>query len=288
MSKAISFSLFGFDKQKANDPNDPFPAFLRGLMVNVRFNRLLYPGWANIVHTDKESYTSQYQPLFDWLIDRGFIEVVICPSNEVLCRAMLWRVMPVFTQNKSGNWLYTHVLCRDLDSIATYREVQAVEIWIREDKTIHCITDSISHNVAMMGGMIGLRPGPLTERVNVRTFDELMSLSQGIDYTHKGADQTFLNKYVYPKCADSATEHFVLGMVHNLPEENGRHYSIEDINLSIPKAYKASNDCAGHVGAAGFYDPITPRFLNNIDPHAKEYAEIEKRFPGLFSWLYGK
>jgi len=286
MKGCLSYSLFGYDANQKSGFD--FPSFVRGLMVNVRFNRLLYPGWVNVIHMDKESYSSKYQPLFDWLIDRGFIDVVICPSNEALCKAMLWRMKPIFETTKTGDLKYTHTLCRDLDSICTYREVQAVTIWLQEQKVIHCITDSVSHNIPMMGGMIGIWANTFADRVKARTWDELMNKSDGINYTVKGADQTFLNKYVYPPCADSATEHFVLGMVHNLPEENGRHYSIEDIQLPINVRYKASNDCAGHCGAAGYYDMPTMNFLKNIDPHSKEYWEIEDQFKGLFPWAYDR
>jgi len=286
--KAIAYSLFGFGKEHPKDCFE-FPSYCRGLMVNVRLNRLLYPGWTNVVHMDQETYASKYQPLFDWLIDRGFIDVKICPSGDPLTLCMLWRLRPVFETNKKGDLQYTHTLCRDIDSVCTYREAQAVEVWLREGKVIHCITDSISHTIhpgGMMGGMIGIWANTFFDRVGARTYDELITKSSGINFSQKGADQTFLNKYVYPKCADSATEHFVLGMPHDRYEENGRHYSIEDIALPIPAAYKETNSLAGHIGASGYYDNVTVKFLNNVDPHAKEYNEIEKQFPGLFPWAY--
>jgi len=287
MKGAISYSLFGAGRET---PANCFelPSYVRGLMVNIRINRLIYPGWENVIHMDQETYTSKYQPLFDWLIDRGFIEVVICPSNEALTMCMLWRLRPVFTVTNTGDLKYSHTLCRDIDSVCTYREAQAVAIWLQEQKVIHCITDSISHNIPMMGGMIGIWANTFTDRVGAKTWDELISKSSGINFTQKGADQTFLNRYIYPKCADSATEHFVLGMVHNLAEGNGRHYSIEDIPMPIPAQYKAVNDTCGHVGSSGYYENVMTKFLNTIDPHAKEYLEIEKQFPGLFPWSYGK
>lgn len=282
MTKCVSYSLFGIGRP--TPPNTfEFSSYLRGLMVNVRVNRLIYPNWVNVVHTDKETYTSKYKEIFDWLIDNGFIEVVICPSNEALTKAMLWRVKPVF-ETVDGAWRFSHIICRDIDSVCTYREAQAVQAWINEGKAIHCITDSISHNVAMMGGMIGIATQTFADRMNCRTWEQLMDLSQGINYNNKGADQEFMNRYVYPKCADSATEHFVLGMVRNLAEGNGRHYSIEDIIIPINVKYKVINDCAGHCGAAGYYESPMVHFLNVIDPYGKEYLEIERKFPHLFFW----
>lgn len=293
MSRAISYSLFGYGKE---DPASgfSFKNYLTGLMVNVRFNRVIYPDWTNVIHTDKETYQSKYQPIFDWLLDKGLIEITICPSGEALTKKMLWRLKPAFEhiwdEEAQGfrGFKYTHVLCRDIDSICTYREAQAVAVWLREGKSIHCITDSISHNIPMMGGMIGVDTAHFAERLNVSNWDQMMDLGGNLNYSIKGMDQTFLNKFVYPKFAvqgeSNCTEHFVLGMVRNLAEENGRHYSIDDIPMPLDAKYKETNSCAGHIGAAGFYGPPTCKFLNTIDPYREQYKEIEKKFPNVFYW----
>lgn len=112
-----------------------------------------------------------------------------------------------------------------------------------------------------------------------------MKKGTGIDFKRKGSDQDFLNKYVYPNCAESATEHFILGMPHNLREENGRHYSIpEKIDVDVHEIFQCTNDCAGHIGASGYYEPPTLKFLNTVDPYNEEYEEIEKQFPTIFFW----
>lgn len=293
MSKAVSYSLFGYSKP--TPPNTfEFNSYLRGMMINVRINRIIYPDWTTVIHTDKETYTSKYQPIFDWLIDHALIEVKICQSNEALCRAMLWRLMPAFErlwdESAQGfkGWKYTHVLCRDIDSICTYREAQAVSIWMKEKKPLHCITDSVSHNIAMMGGMIGMTTEHFAERMGVATWDQMMDLGGNIDYSRKGSDQDFLNRYVYPRFAaqgeSNVTEHFVLGMVRNLPEENGRHYSIEDIAMPIDAKYKEINNCCGHVGSSGYYENVMVKFLNTLDPYREQYKEIEKQFSNIFFW----
>lgn len=278
--KALSYSLFGYGKKTPHNCFE-FDTYMRGLMINVRFNRIIYPGWDNVVNIDGATYGSPYRPIFDWLENNGLIKINFC-DEAPLCLAMLWRLKPVFIYDHP-DWRYTHVLCRDVDSISTYREAQAVQQWIEEDKTIHCITDSISHNIPMMGGMIGFRPAHLSSRFNTNKWEDLIKLSKH-DFNRKGTDQDFLNSVIYPKCAESATEHFVLGMRHNLPEGNGRHYSIPDIEIDVDPIFKVTNDCAGHIGAAGYYEPPTLKFLHNLDPYNFEYSEIEKQFPKLFFW----
>ena len=282
MKGAISYAVFGYGKPT---PLNCFPwdSYFRGIALCVRVNRIIYPGWINIINIDNASYNSPYKGYLDWLVAKGLVKVNIC-KDAPLCMAMLWRLKPIFDKDESGNWLYTHVICRDIDSVGTYREAQAVAQWIQEDKTIHCITDSISHNIPMMGGMIGFRPRYITERLNCKTWQQLVN-NGNFNWERKGADQDFLNKFVYPNCTDSATEHFVLGMRHNLKEEDGRHYSIPNIDINVDRNFEADlNALAGHIGASGAYTTPMERFLKEIDPYKDEYKEIEKQFPKIFYW----
>lgn len=280
--KAITYSLFGLGKQTPANSFE-FSSYLRGTFINVRMNRILYPGWKNVIMVDEQSYNSKYRPIFEWLQDKGLADVQIVPEAP-LCAAMLYRLKPIFEQ-EGGVWKYDHVLCRDTDSIATYREAQMVEQWIREDKTICCITDSISHNIPMMGGMIGIRPRHIMDRIGTRNFDKLIQQGQGIDFSRKGSDQDFLNRIIYPKCADSSSEFFIKGMPYNLAEGNGRHYSVPDIDVpGVGREYECTNEFAGHVGAAGYYETVTMKFIMTQDPFRDEYKEIEEQFIPIMYW----
>lgn len=281
MKGAISYSLFGYGK-KPPESCFEFNSYCRGLMINIRVNRIVFPGWVNVLNLDASTYNSPYKPLFDWLVSKGLMKINIC-KDAPLCMAMLWRLKPIFDKDEKGNWLYTHVLCRDIDSVCTYRDAQAVAQWIQEDKTIHCITDSVSHNIPMMGGMIGFRPHYVTERLGVKNWQQMVNLGS-FDWNRKGTDQDFLNKYVYPKCSDSATEHFVKGMRHNLKEEDGRHYSIPDIEIGVDQLYKELDLVCGHIGSAGYYEIQMVKFLCEVDPYRNEYKEIEDQFKNLFYW----
>lgn len=288
--KAISYSLFGYNRERHKDCFD-FNSYLRGLHICIRFNRILYPDWENVLNIDASTYNSPYKPIFDWHVAKGWLKLNMCQDNEPLCKAMLWRLKTVF-QYTHPDWNYTHVICRDLDSISTYREAQMVQQWIEEDKTIHCITDSVSHTIPMMGGLVGFRPAHLGSVLGImkKTGDDawnyLLSLAADIDYHRKGSDQDFLNRIVYPRCAGSATEHFIKGMPHNLNEGNGRHYKIDDINIGIDPKFKETNLLAGHAGAAGFYEAPTMKFLYHEDPYRDEYLELEtmEGFEQIFYW----
>lgn len=291
MSKAISYSLFGYGRDKHKDCFD-FQSYLRSMHICIRFNRILYNGWDNVINMDEATYNSPYRKIFDWHQNKGFIKIRLWPNGTPLCAAMLWRVATVFEYDHP-EWRYSHVICRDLDSISTYREAQMVKQWIDEDKAIHCITDSVSHDVAMLGGLCGFRPGyvndilKLTNRPD-QAFDKLMAKGRSINFDVKGSDQKFLNDYVYnTDCCNNATEHFIKGRSHDKKEENGRHYSIdESIDIGVPDLFKATNLFAGHAGAAGFYEIPTLRFLSHYDPYRKDYEELESmpEFAQIFYW----
>lgn len=296
MKGAISYALFNYNKERQANCFD-FNSYLRGMQICLRFNRILFPDWQMVVNIDEASYSSPYKPIFDWHAKKGFIKFNICPDNEKLCKAMLWRLKTVFDMTGPG-WTYTHVICRDLDSIATYREAQAVSDWVKEDKALHCITDSISHTIPMMGGMVGFRPGYVNDLMKItddpgKTWQYLMELSGGIDFSRKGSDQDFLNSVMYPKLCTNATEHFVKGRPHDLIEGNGRHYEINksirpDVAIGDINVLEETNRLAGHIGAAGFYESPTMKFLYYEDPFKEEYAELEnmEEFKQIFYWSY--
>ncbi len=291
MKKAISYSLFGFGKERYHNCFD-FNSYLRGLHICLRFNRILYPDWQMIVNIDEATFNSPYKPIFDWYNSKGYVRFIIHRNNEKLCKAMLWRFETVFDYTHPL-WTYSHVICRDLDSISTFREAQMVAEWIAEDKAMHCITDSISHTIPAMGGLVGFRPGYVRDLLGIAktnpesTFENLLERSPDIDYSVKGSDQTFLNQVIYPPLADHTTEHFIKGMSHNKKEENGRHYKApENLDIGIDPKFKETNLLAGHCGAAGFYEAPTMKFLYHDDPYKKDYTEVEtmKGFEQIFYW----
>lgn len=278
--KVISYSLFGFERGRHESCFD-FNSYLRGLMINIRMNRLLFPDWEINLQTDEATY-------FAWskLFDRLPINVEVHQNGVPLTLAMLWRLRPIF-EMENGKWKYSHVLCRDLDSPATYREVQAVKYWMNKDKAMHAITDSISHDLPLLGGMIGARPDYFTERVNANTWKELIDKNNSFDWTKKGSDQTFLNEVVYPcfanKGTDSITQHYCLGMANTFLSDY--HNKIQDLELDIPFEYKESNEVCGHIGSAGYYNGQASRFINKHSDKFKDLIEIEKDYSDLFSWV---
>lgn len=295
MKKCISYSIF-YREDQAFD----FPSYLRGFMLNLRFARLIYPGWKVILYCDQAT-VDKAGKLLEAIPG---LEYHVC-QNAPLTKAMLWRMKPIYDRVWSeeaqgfGDWKYSHVLCRDVDSPLTYKERQAVEYWIAKDTTVHAITDSVSHTLPMMGGMVGFRPGYFTERMNCKTWDELMSLGSHIDYNHKGADQAFLNSHVYPAFSrhgkDSITQHYFQGMPNTYlsdfrtcgcsPLASHVLRCPNDYEIDLPVELKDSQSCCGHIGAAGWYQTSTERFLRKYADRFEDLKQAESNYPDTFYWV---
>lgn len=290
MNIAISYSLFGFERQRESNSFD-FNSYLRGLMLCLRFNRLIYPQAQSILNTDIATCQA-FEPLFKYLGDRNILITHQNKNGAQLCEAMLWRLKPLFHGG------YTHVLCRDLDSLSTYRERQAVDYWIAQvTKAAHAITDSVSHDLPMLGGMIGFIPKHFTERTGCNDFNSLMNLKR-MDFSTKGSDQIFLNQAIYPlfaeKGQDSITQHYFNGHGNTFlsdfhtctcpPTSGHRSDCPNNYPIDLPEDLKESNSVCGHIGSSGWYETATFKFLRKYIDRFADLAEIEKQYPKIFYW----
>ena len=275
MLKLITYSLFGYNKERNKDCFD-FHSYLRGLMINIRLQRLLFPSWRIRLYLDQSTYDG-YKRLFELLsqdIHANLIDIEICEDAE-LTKAMLWRIKPLYDGKVE------RFICRDLASPLTYRDAQAVKDWENTQKVAHAITDSVSHNLPMLGGMIGFTKYA-SDFIKAANWDELVNRGGG--YKVKGADQTFLTNQIYPKVANggssSIMQHYVLGM-HNTFLD-GYSNKIPDIDLELGEGMKGSNDICGHIGAAGWYETALFKFLRGYE--FPDIVEIEKLHPNIFYW----
>jgi len=295
MSKAISYSLF----KKENQALD-FNGYFRGFAICLRMNRLLYPDWTTVLHVDEATYNN-FERYFFLLGNIDNIEIVIC-AEEQLCKSMLWRMKPIF-ETEGGQWKYSHVICRDVDSPATYREVQAVQYWVdKQTKSAHAITDSESHTIAMLGGMVGFCPNHITAKIGCNTFEAMINLGGGMDFSQKGTDQDFLNHVIYPKVAhhgnDSITQHYFNGHGNTFlsdfhtcncsPPSGHADNCPNNYPIDLLDEMRESNPTCGHIGCAGGYPPAIERFLRKYSDRFVDLTEAESLFPNIFYWVNDK
>lgn len=285
--KAISYAFF--DNGKHPDCFDA-NSYLRGFLFNIRLAKLLYPDWTIILHLDAE--TKLKHPIIQDLVADRQIKITICNAAP-LTKAMLWRMKPVFEMGSDGFHIYEAVICRDLDSPLTYKERLCVQQWLDHGKAAHAITDSVSHDQPMMGGMIGFLPKNFTQYTGYNDFENMCS--GGWPFENKGTDQHLLAQKIYPAFADkgrdSITQHYLLGYGqtwlsdwHNtVPEIDLKPYGVPD---EMREAWAAPHQgLCGHIGAAGHYSPTTEKFLRKHAERFKGLKQIEMNYPELCYWV---
>src|SRR3990170_5838387 len=130
----ISYSLF-FDC-----PHYLYRFYVDGIDYNKRMAELIFKGWTFNVES---------------------------PTDRPRCESMLWRLKPCWMEGVE------RVICRDLDSLLTYRDFKSVERWIESGKSAHGMNDNPAHGgLPLMGGMLGFKADVL--RNNFATFEDLI------------------------------------------------------------------------------------------------------------------
>lgn len=263
MSKLICYSLFNSDKETFEKR-----AYIRGFYFNCRMNNLIYPDWRTHLEVDRITY-NEYKGLFDWLVVNNNLSLNINEDTPMLCEGMLWRMKPIFTIDVN------FILCRDADALTTYREALCVQQWIESTIPFHAINDNPAH-AGIMGGMIGFDCAAFKPITEINNFTDLI---HGRKLNEHGSDQDFINTLPIAKNC----------LLHNL---GGAGFNAAKIEFAssvkklpqIAESLWESNLCISFIGAAGFNELETLRFLKRFDEYNWKYQPIEKEFPQLFSW----
>lgn len=248
--KVISYALFQGSEEMV------FNYYLRGVYFNYRMNRLVYPSFHTWLMTTHELLDNEL--VVDFISNIAGIDQQAghdkfhhssTNSNNERCKLMLSRLEPIWITSA------THVLCRDLDAITTYREAQAVNDWLKSGKPIHAILDNPAHG-GIMGGMCGFDASFV--RNKFKTWDDMV---KGANLKNHGTDQNLLNKLFKPE----------------LVYWSGRVPHLQDNPL-----WESELTCR-HIGAAGCVDMELLRFFQRFDPNPK-WDEFEKRFKNICYW----
>lgn len=253
-NKVISYCLFG----SRSTEKWLFNTYARGLYFNVLMNKLIYPDWISHVEIDSQTY-SDYDNYINWL-NKSFGMTFNINPPEPLCKAMLWRLKPVFNVNNEV------VLCRDADSITTHRESVLVKRWLcLKHRLIMGINDNSAHNLPLMGGMVGFNAQLM--RNMFLTWDYLI-LKSNKDLSKHGSDQDFLMNVIFPLTDRDTLEVYV-----------GFNHKSDQIN----PLWESDLTCR-HIGSPGVVEMETIRFFQRRNMFAGN-EEISKRYPQIFNWM---
>ena len=164
----ITFSLFGDN-----------PLYCVGAVENARLAKEIYPDWT------ARFYVAQDVPsMYLDAIEEYGGDIVHCEKKNSY-DGLNWRFRPL-TSLKVDYWI-----SRDADSRLSWRERNAVDEWMKSDKTAHLLRDSHNHGFTIMAGMFGINNKLFHERYGMFNLD-----NTNADY--READQTLLQEELWP------------------------------------------------------------------------------------------
>lgn len=275
INKCISLSLFGFGQEDKDCHS--FRSFLQFFSVNLRAYKFLFPDYHIVLYIDANSYKSHIL-YFGEIHKLDFVKIWIMGEKEDLCKSMLWRLYPVFK--------YDYTICRDIDSLPTLKDWRCIERWIQDGTKAHAISDSISHTIPLMGGMIGFKK---------YAFPNHILENPKFDFKRKGSDQDFLNQIVLPYLCDSLSEFRFLG-ISPMPNNPFSH------EVGAFSTDTCCDKLVNHIGQGGYHLEETFNEITNIkyegalnyyvrNPLFYEIAELnellfkaEALYPETFYW----
>lgn len=261
--KTLSYSLFG-------DPSSfEFGWYLRGIYYNVRMNRILLPDFHTVIYTTTELLEKYYAFWHSLGLINQNLAIEEEDNNPQRCLGMLWRMKPIFDENVEL------VLCRDADSVVTYREANCIHHWLKSGLPFHAINDNDAHS-GLMGGLVGFKSKEFRQNTGFKSFDQMV---KGLDLKQHGSDQNFLNKVIHPKIKHGLMMHRLRGA-----GVNAARVEVSAPNGVVDKKYWLTDLVSRYIGSAGVIDFELMRFFRSHDPDPR-CDNLEKSFPQIFYWV---
>lgn len=201
-----SFSAFGEKRQ----------SYMSLFPLIIRMHYSLYPDerWKIRLTTDRPFTENDfYGKEINSLIKYGLLQLKIINNGGSMHEqpvkgiGMLWRLSPVWEEEND------YVFCRDLDSILTPRQTKLVQHFINSGLAVHGINDNNSHDIPLMGGMIGVKCSSFTKLIGFSNFANMInSWNKNRNYWDMhGKDQEFLMEKIWPQVSNHSLIHRIQG-----------------------------------------------------------------------------
>lgn len=218
----------------------------------------LAPNWSIVIHHDTSLLEHPYGKVIEIADREGLLEARLMPRTKELCKAMLWRMRPLWFNNASI------VACRDVDAIFMARDRVVLESFSADEAWAHCVTDNEAHSTYLMGGMSAYKVEPF-RKLFPGSWDEFVA--PGEAWSVHGADQNFLHTNVWPKIGARV-------LVHRLEGKATSSLPIEAISDVPRDVLLGADELAPYVGVSGFDVERAIAFYDQL-PQTEPLRRIE-------------
>ena len=184
-------------------------SYFKGILANIEAISALYgSSWSMRLYHDIALDNPWMAELCKLACSYDLLD--LCPVNKLPLPLLtnaghmlptLWRFFPTLDPQVDI------FLSRDLDSTISSREVEAVDEWLKSEKTLHVMRDHPLHSVPMLAGLWG------TKLMNSRDawksiWTAIMADPQSRSSREgKGHDQTLLSRHVWGKLYGGVMQH---------------------------------------------------------------------------------
>ena len=197
MKQVISYSLWG-----------NAPKYTMGAIHNANLIEKIFPGWImRIYHNNTVP-----KNILDELRVNKFVELVYVEENKFSWGGLYWRF---YVQDDETVDRY---IVRDLDCRLNRSDKACVDEWISSNQPFHLARCVEVHKIEMLGGLWGA----IRSKLNINMIEEIEKFHNQIQPNHRGPDQQFLRKIIWPLIKGKCLVHgldfnYNSGIVKNFP-----------------------------------------------------------------------
>ena len=217
--KIISFCLFGnydeFGVTKGENKTKTSRNYTNGIFINYVLAKKYYPDWICRFYID----SSIDIKLIDRL-EKIDVEYVYLETNmNKMCLRFL-----VFDDPNVNIWI-----SRDLDSILSIREKDAVYEWVNRDESVHIMHDCCHHKgFKVLGGMFGAKN---CFKESIVDFYDIYRNNRDVSskkFHTYGFDCEIINKYIEKHYKNDYIQHYSDGykLENSIPFKTRSKFSI--------------------------------------------------------------
>lgn len=276
--RVVSLSVFG-DSRFGTEFWKQMPVFVTNYVLA---HHALFSGWELRIHHDEHLFSTNGGDVLCGLERRGLVRLVYVPSRpgQGKTERMLHRLMPAWDVGVE------YVVCRDVDSLPTWRDRCAVEEWVQSGLDVHTVLDSCSH-MGVMGGLCAFRAERLREAYPSYEAFMVAAGRTDADWAVHGMDQLWLNEAtktmsVFEHCLPAESDPRYGHLAANQAAwREGRDVRVTHEIARASVEGVGSDALTNHLGSSG-YDLQRARDFYLAHSPAAEFVREAEQFAGRF------
>ena len=193
---AFTFFVSSVVKQDRN--------YFGGISLNAAAIEKLYPDFVmRVYHNISSSSSKTLCELECRFPNLDFCNVTDNPGlgnlNEILPTA--WRFVVMLDDQVDL------AIFRDLDSVVSKRESEAVKFWLKSKHAVHIMRDHPGHEMPILAGMWGIKVKALRKSLRLILNQMLQDPLSRSNFLSSSDDQFLLGKYIWPWSKDRSVQH---------------------------------------------------------------------------------